>query len=186
MPIDPVVQAIIVGGVFYGLFVGLRPASGPGTALLTLFIFAGTPLFQDNSLAFVAFSMAVVMSCVTGDSFASVLMGIPGAQSSAATMVDGYPLARKGKGAYALSAAISTSTLQGLLWGLPVFLFMDYYKALVPYITTPRYLAILMLSFAMVIFITNRHYVRTVFAIALGIWFGMIGDDPFGTTRSPK
>ena len=35
----------------------------------------------------------------------------------------------------------------------------------------------------MVIFITNRHYVRTVFAIALGIWFGMIGDDPFGTTR---
>ena len=183
MIFDPVVLAIIVGGVFYGLFVGLIPASGPGKALLTLFIFAGTPFFQDNSLAFVAFSMAVVMSCVTGDSFASVLMGIPGAQSSAATMVDGYPLARKGKGAYALSAAISTSTLQGLLWGLPVFLFMDYYKALVPYITTPRYLAVLMLSFAMVIFITNRHYFRTVFAIALGIWFGMIGDDPFGTTR---
>ena len=183
MIFDPVVLAIIVGGVFYGLFVGLIPASGPGKALLTLFIFAGTPFFQDNSLAFVAFSMAVVMSCVTGDSFASVLMGIPGAQSSAATMVDGYPLARKGKGAYALSAAISTSTLQGLLWGLPVFLFMDYYKALVPYFTTPRYFAVLLLSFTMVMFITNRYYGRTLVAIIFGLWLGMIGDSPTGAIR---
>ena len=45
MPFDPVVLAIIVGGVFYGLLVGLIPASGPGKALLTLFIFAGTPFF---------------------------------------------------------------------------------------------------------------------------------------------
>ena len=39
----------------------------------------------------------VVAASTTGDSFSGVLLGIPGANSAAATMVDGFPLALQGR-----------------------------------------------------------------------------------------
>ena len=41
--------------------------------------------------------MAVVAASTTGDTFTAVLLGIPGANSAAATMVDGFPLAQQGQ-----------------------------------------------------------------------------------------
>ena len=46
--------------------------------------------------------MAVVAASTTGDSFTAILLGIPGANSAAATMVDGFPLAKQGRAGYAL------------------------------------------------------------------------------------
>ena len=58
-------------------------------------------------------------------------MNIPGASGSAATMVDGFPMAKNGEGARALSAAITTSTANGAIWGLLVFAFLPYYSIVV-------------------------------------------------------
>ena len=60
-------------------------------------------------------------------------MNIPGAGGAAATMVDGFPMSRRGEAARALSAAISTSWLNGLIWGLAVFLFLPWYTKIVLY-----------------------------------------------------
>ena len=75
--------------------------------------------------------MATVAASTTADTFSSVLLGIPGANSSAATIQDGYPLAKKGKAELALSAAMASSTFNGLLWGVLVFV---SYKNLILYI----------------------------------------------------
>ena len=51
-------------------------------------------------------------------------------------MVDGFPMSRRGEAARALSAAISTSWVNGLVWGLAVFLFLSWYTQIVPYFGT--------------------------------------------------
>ena len=75
---------------------------------------------------------ATVAASTTADTFSSVLLGIPGANSSAATIQDGYPLA-KGKAELALSAAMTSSTF-GLLWGILVFCFIQEFDFIYLYV----------------------------------------------------
>ena len=110
----------LVLGTLYGLAIGVIPGAGATTGLI--FVFSFITLFPDPYLA-VIFVMEVVAASTTGDTYTSVLLGIPGANSAAATVVDGFPLALKGKATYTITAAVVTSTLNGLIWGTLVFCF---------------------------------------------------------------
>ena len=89
----------LLSGTFYGLLIGIIPGAGATTGLIFLFSFI--TLFPDPYLA-VIFVMAVVAASTTGDTYTGVLLGIPGANSAAATMIDGFPLALQGKATYAM------------------------------------------------------------------------------------
>lgn len=167
--------AVLLMGVLYGLLIGIIPAAGATTGLVTVFTFLH--LFPDPYLA-VIFCMAVVAASTTGDSYTGVLLGIPGANSAAATMIDGFPLAQQGKATYALSAAVTTSTLNGLLWGSLVFFLLPYYAQLIMYFGVPELWAFTVLAFATVVFISSKWWVRGLIALGLGVFLGMIGTDP--------
>ena len=85
----------LLAGTFYGLIIGLIPSAGATTGLVALFGFIS--FFSFDPYLGVVFCMAVVAASTTGDTYAGILLGIPGANSAAATMVDGYPLAQKGE-----------------------------------------------------------------------------------------
>ena len=167
--------AILLAGIVYGLIIGLIPAAGATTGLITLFGFM--PYFASDPYLGVIFCVAVVASSTTGDSFSGVLLGIPGANSAAATMVDGFPMARNGEASRALSAAITSSTLNGLLFGSLTFLFLPYYTKIVMFMGIPELWALVILAFVTVGFVSTRKYVRSILAIALGIFVGLIGVD---------
>lgn len=166
----------LILGTLYGLLIGIIPAAGATTGLVGLF--GVMSLFAFDPYAGVVFLMAVVAASTTGDTYAGVLLGIPGANSAAATMVDGHPLALQGKANYALSAAIVTSTLNGLLWGTLVFFFLPFYSQLILILGIPELWAIVMLALATVGFVSNKFWVRSLCAISLGLMLGFIGIDP--------
>jgi TctA family transporter len=167
--------AILLAGIVYGLIIGLIPAAGATTGLITLF--GLMPYFADTPYLGVIFCVAVVASSTTGDSFSGVLLGIPGANSAAATMVDGFPMARNGEASRALSAAITSSTLNGLLFGSLTFLLLPWYTNVVMYMGVPELWALVLLAFVTVGFISTKKYFRSILAIALGIFVGLIGVD---------
>ena len=84
----------LLGGTLYGLLIGIIPGAGATTGLVAIFSFIH--LFGADPYLGVIFCMAVVAASTTGDTYTGVLLGIPGANSAAATMVDGFPLALKG------------------------------------------------------------------------------------------
>jgi TctA family transporter len=96
-------------GIVVGLGVGILPGLGgiAGMSLLMPFIYG---MDQVSALAMLVGMVAVIP---TGDTFTSVLMGIPGSSASQATVLDGFPLAKKGQAARALSAAFSASLAAG-------------------------------------------------------------------------
>lgn len=174
---------IITAGVLYGSIIGLIPSAGPAKALIMLF---GVVQFFDQPGAqylFVLFAIAVVVSCSIGDSFASVLIGIPGADGTAATMVDGFPLAKQGKASYALSAAITTSTLGGLLFGFVGFALFPMYEIIDQYVSVPEIFGMIVLSFSLITLITTKHTIRCIFALIFGLFVGLIGYDIYSTPR---
>jgi putative tricarboxylic transport membrane protein len=166
----------LICGTLYGLLIGVIPAAGADTGLAGLF--GMVSFFALHPYAGVVFLMAVVAASTTGDSYAGVLMGIPGANSAAATMLDGYPLAMQGRANYALSAAITTSTLNGLFWGSLVFFLLPYYSQLILIIGIPELWGFVMLSLATVGFITTESWVKSVCAIGLGLVLGLVGMNP--------
>lgn len=166
---------VLLLGVFYGFFVGLIPVAGATTGLIAIYSFV--TFFQDPYML-VVFTTAIVVTSSIGDSFCGVVMNIPGAGGAAATMVDGFPMSRRGEAARALSAAISTSWVNGLIWGLAVFLFLPWYTQIVLYFGTVEMFSFLIFAMVCVIFISSKYWFRGLLALILGVMAGRIGMDP--------
>ena len=167
----------LLGGTLYGLLIGIIPGAGATTGLVAIFSFIH--LFGGDPYLGVIFCMAVVAASTTGDTYTGVLLGIPGANSAAATMVDGFPLALKGKATYAISAAVTTSTINGLLWGSLVFFLLPWYTQLLMIFGVPELWGFMILALATVGFVSSNLWVRSLIAIAIGIILGMVGTDPY-------
>ena len=77
----------LVVGVVLGLSVGIFPGLGgiAGLSLVLPFLYGMDPV---SGLAMMVGLVAVIP---TSDTFASVLMGIPGSSASQATILDGFP-----------------------------------------------------------------------------------------------
>ena len=166
----------LLAGTLYGLIVGLVPSAGATTGLVALFGFIS--YFGFDPYLGVIFCMAVVAASTTGDTYSGILLGIPGANSAAATMVDGYPLAKQGKATYALTAAITTSTVNGLIWGTLTFALLPWYVQLIMYFGIPELWAFMVMALACVGFVSNRFWFRSIIAILVGLGIGLIGTDP--------
>ena len=167
----------LLGGTLYGLLIGIIPGAGATTGLVAIFSFIH--LFGADPYLGVIFCMAVVAASTTGDTYTGVLLGIPGANSAAATMVDGFPLALQGKATYAISAAVTTSTVNGLIWGGLVFFLLPWYTQLLMIFGIPELWAFMVLALATVGFVSSNLWIRSLVAIAIGIILGMIGTDPY-------
>ena len=165
----------LLAGTLYGLIVGLVPSAGATTGLVALFGFIS--YFGFDPYLGVIFCMAVVAASTTGDTYSGILLGIPGANSAAATMVDGYPLAKQGKATYALTAAITTSTLNGLIWGTLTFALLPWYVQLIMYFGIPELWAFMVMALACVGFVSNRFWFRSIVAILVGLGIGLIAPD---------
>ena len=107
---DPSRIIFLISGVLMGLVIGVIPGLGGlvGLSLLLPFTYAMDPY------AAIAMMLGLGSVTVTSDTIPAVLFGVPGTSGSAATILDGYPLARKGEASRAFGAAFTASGLGGL------------------------------------------------------------------------
>ena len=103
--------AIVAGAVLLGLVVGAIPGL-TGTMALALLINLTYKLPSDQA---VAFMLGVYVGAVSGGLFSAIMLNIPGTPNAAATALDGYPLAKSGKGGKALFGGVFASCLGTLL-----------------------------------------------------------------------
>ena len=178
--LQPVVLGYLVLGVVMGLCVGVFPGLGgiAGLSLLLPFMFGMDPVL---GLALMVGMVAVVP---TSDTFASVLMGIPGSSASQATVLDGFPMARKGEAARALSAAFASSLFGGLVGAAFLTVFILVARPVVLEFRTPELLMITIFGLSMVGVLAGRVALKGIVAAGLGILIGTIGEgDSAGELR---
>ena len=166
----------LIIGVVLGLSVGVFPGLGgiAGLSLVLPFMFGMDPV---SGLALMVGLVAVVP---TSDTFASVLMGIPGSSASQATVLDGFPMARKGEAARALSAAFASSLFGGLLGATVLTFFILIARPLVLSFGTPEMLMITILGLSMVAILAGRLPLKGLAAACMGLLVGTIGEAAAG------
>ena len=172
---QPIVLGYLVLGVVMGLCIGVFPGLGgiAGLSLLLPFMFGMDPIL---GLALMIGMVAVVP---TSDTFASVLMGIPGSSASQATVLDGFPMAKKGEAARALSAAFSSSLFGGLVGATFLTLFILVARPIVLEFRTPELLMITIFGLSMVGILAGRVAIKGIVAAGLGMMVGVIGEGAF-------
>ena len=170
--LQPVVLGYLVLGVLMGLCIGVFPGLGgiAGLSLLLPFMFGMEPVL---GLALMIGMVAVVP---TSDTFASVLMGIPGSSASQATVLDGFPMAKKGMAARALSAAFASSLFGGLVGASFLTIFILIARPIVLEFRTPELLMITIFGLSMVGILAGRVAIKGIVAAGLGMLIGTIGE----------
>jgi len=95
---DPSRLMFLAAGCMMGLVLGIIPGIGglAGTAMLMPFTFS-----MDPYAAF-ALLLGLGATTATGDPIPAILFGVPGGAASAATVLDGFPMAKRGEAGRAL------------------------------------------------------------------------------------
>jgi TctA family transporter len=167
-------------GCMMGLVLGIVPGIGglAGTAMLLPFTFA-----MDPYSAF-ALLLGLGATTATGDPIPAVLFGVPGGAASAATVLDGFPMAKRGEAGRALSAAYMSSLMGGIFGAFLLAISIPILRPVMLYLGSPELLAFMLLGISMVAVLSGNAPLRGIAAGCLGIMIAMIGSDPqTGTLR---
>ena len=105
---------VMVIGVVVALIFGIMPGVGTVVAMvLTLpFTFSMSPVMA------LVLMVAVSSAGCAGGSVTAILFGIPGTVANAATIIDGFPLTKKGQAGRAVAAALTSSAMGGVFGGI--------------------------------------------------------------------
>lgn len=172
--LTPTALVYLTAGVLLGLCVGVFPGLG-GIAGLSLVI---PFIYGMDSVSGLALMVGLVAVIPTSDTFASVLLGIPGSSASQATVLDGFPLSKKGQAARALSAAFASSLFGGLFGAMLLTFFILIARPLVLAFGVPELLLLTILGFSMVGVLAGRSLLKGLVAVGLGMTIGAIGEAP--------
>jgi putative tricarboxylic transport membrane protein len=167
-------------GMALGFVVGLLPGlGGPTTlALMLPFVFKMTPV---EAFAFLLGMLAV--TATTGD-ITSILFGIPGEPTTAATIVDGHAMAKNGEAGRALGAAMMSSLIGAVFGALVLGLAIPLVRPLVLTLGSPEFFMLALLGITFVASLSGEALLRGLLAGGLGLWLATIGLDPVtGTQR---
>ena len=175
---DPFLFMLV--GIAVGFVVGILPGLGGATtlALMLPFIYKMEP---TTAFAFLLGSHAVTGT--TGD-ITSVLFGVPGEGITAATVVDGHAMAKKGEAGRALGAALMSSLVGALFGAVALALAIPVVQPLVLSIGAPEFFMLSLLGITFLASLSGGNLCKGLAAGGFGLVLSMVGlDEITGTSR---
>ena len=161
----------MVLGVFLGIWMGAVPGLGGvlGMILLLPFTFEMEPVH--------AFALLLGLFAVTStsDTIASVMLGIPGTAASQATILDGYPLAKKGQAARAFGAAFTVSAFGGVFGAIVLAVSLPMITPIITSFGSPEIFMLALLGLTMVGSLSGGSISKGVAAALFGLLISTIG-----------
>lgn len=163
-----------IAGCALGMLVGVLPGVGPaaGTAILIPITLTMGPTPAIIMLA------AIYYGAMYGGTITSVLLNMPGEAASTVTCLDGYEMAKRGRGGQALSVAAIGSFVGGMVStvGL-VFLAVPLSRFALSF-GPPEFFALMMIGMSLVMGLASTSLLRALIAALIGLLIAQVGIDP--------
>jgi len=118
---DPVTYLYLITSVFLGIVFGALPGLTATLAVTILTGFFGNKIPLDYSMIAL---LGAYVGAIYGGSYPTILLNIPGTAASAATAMDGYPLAKQGRGGEALGLTTTASFIGTLIGTVALLIFV--------------------------------------------------------------
>ena len=172
--------AAVIIGVIAGIVVGAMPGLSATMAISVLvpFTFGLEPLVALGLMA------GIYNGAMYGGAIPAVLLRIPGTPAAVATTFDGYPMAQKGEGGFALQVAVVSSALGGIASALALMLLAPPLSKVTLLFGPSEVFWVAVFGLASIIFLLGGNPVKGLMSACFGVFVSVIGSDPiFGSDR---
>lgn len=157
--------SLMLVGMGLGFCVGLLPGIG-GAATLALMI---PFIFKMSPAEAFAFLLGMHSVAATTGDITSVLFGVPGEAISAATVVDGYPMAKRGEAGRALGAALMSSLLGALIGAVALALAIPIVRPLVLTFGSPELFMLAVIGISCITSLSGSNARGQIKGFAMGL-----------------
>src|SRR5215510_6394788 len=132
---------------------------------------------MDPTSAFAFLLGSNAVTATTGD-IPSILFGVPGEGTTASTIVDGHPMAKKGEAGRALGAALMSSLVGAVFGAFVLALAIPIAAPLVLSIGSAEFFMLAVLGVTFVASLSGSNVPKGLLAGGLGLVLAMVGLDP--------
>ncbi len=176
---DPILLGWVLLAAIVGMVVGAIPGLTASAAIAML-----VPLtFYMEPLPALAFLYVIGKSGRYGGSIAAILFNTPGTAASAATQIDGYPLARQGKASKAMKVATISSVIGDFTGEILLIVGVAWIAIIALKLGPPELFAVYFAAFIVIGSVIGKSVTRGLASAALGVLVAMIGLDPISSTE---
>jgi len=167
-------------GVFLGTLIGVIPGIGVLSAISMLFPMT---FYLEPTTALIMLA-GIWYGTSYGGNTASILLNIPGTPANAVTCLDGYPMARQGRGGVALLMTTVASFIGGSIGIVLLMLFSPIIAKYALSFGSADYFSLMVLGLVAASTISEGSLSKGLAMVILGIMFGTVGADIYtGTPR---
>jgi putative tricarboxylic transport membrane protein len=172
--------AAVIIGVIAGIVVGAMPGLSATMAISVLvpFTFGLEPLVALGLMA------GIYNGAMYGGAIPAVLLRIPGTPAAVATTFDGYPMAQKGEGGFALQVAVISSAIGGIASAFALMLLAPPLSKVTLLFGPSEVFWVAVFGLASIIFLLGGNPVKGLISAFFGVFVSVIGSDPiYGNDR---
>jgi TctA family transporter len=165
---------LMLVGIAIGFVVGILPGLGGAVTLALMLPFT----YGMEPVQAFAFLLGMWMVTATTGDITSVLFGVPGEATTAATVLDGYPMTKRGEAGRALGAALSSSAVGAVIGALVLALSVPVIRPLVLAFGTPEFFMLTLVGLTFVVALSGRNVLKGFLMAAFGLLIALVGIDP--------
>ncbi len=172
--LNPIIFLLLIFGVFFGLIFGCIPGltAALGVSLLLPFTYSMSP---EQGIAML---IGIYVGGISGGLYGATLLNIPGTPAALVTTFDGYPMAKKGNAAEALSIGIFCSFAGGMI-SMVLLVTISPQLAKIALLFGPfEYTAMGIMGLSIVVSLTSKSLIKGLISAIIGIFLSMVGMDP--------
>lgn len=166
----PYLTALLFGTAL-GFVCGLVPGLGSRVGLILAIPLCG--FWESYPAAVFLFSMHAVVH--TSSSIPTIAFALPTSGADAATVLDGYPLARMGRAGEALGASLSASAIGGVLGALIFMLAVPVARPVVSSFGPPEFLMLSLMGISLISAVSREGMLQGLCVAAVGVLCAMVG-----------
>ena len=171
---SPMVALMLLIGVIAGMIVGSIPGINDNIAF-AVFIPFSFSMPPEQALALM---VGVYCAAATGGAIPAIVIKVPGTASSLLTAEDGHAMARKGHAGRALSIALTSSVIGGLLSSIVLLFFAPSLAGVALKFGYVENFALAILGLSSVVGLLQGNIIKGAISAILGLLVANVGFSP--------
>ncbi|WP_418505095.1 tripartite tricarboxylate transporter permease [Cloacibacillus evryensis] len=170
---DPAILLLILAGTVFGVIIGALPGltSTMGVALLVPVTFGMSPA---SGLAL----LGAIYCSSTYSGAISAILNIPGTPANCCTLLDGYPMTKKGESGRAIALATSASAVGGFLSIFALLFLAPPLAEFALRFGAQEYFLLAIFGVSVIASLSERNMLKGLWSGVLGLFLSVIGMHP--------
>lgn len=172
--LTPEILMMIVVGVGVGIIGGALPGISSTTTVALVATFAYTMGFVPA----IVFLASTQVGSTYGGSITATVLNIPGTPASAATALEGYPMAKRGEGEKALAVNVAASFWGNTIGSVLLIIIMPFALKLALMFGSWEMFWFSVFAIVICAQLSRVNFLKGIFAACLGLIIAFVGNDP--------